>query len=205
MFLSGQTLPGSRIWLKPCRFSRPLPRIFKRRFVREGEFATGSGKGRPRLATATVEVTVEYPNGHMPLRYRLCFAETGARFELRDEAVENQRPTNPRDEQPYFYYRYQDGRPVLNVQGEARFDRHLRREDVKPDQSILSQRRDPDSYPELTYVAHRFEQMRFYREFHVGRHTPPRLPQKADLQQNLLLEDASNLGLVLNDLLNRPP
>lgn len=162
-------------------------------------------KGAPRLAAAKVEVAVEYPNGHMPLRYRLSFAETGARFELRDEAVENQRPTNPHDEQPYFYYRYQEGRPVLNVQGEARFDRHLRREDVRPDQSILSQRRDPDSYPELTYLANRFEQMRFYREYHVGRHTPPRLPQKADLQQDLLLEDASNLGLVLNDLLNQPP
>ena len=162
-------------------------------------------KGAPRFATATVEVTVEHPKGPMPLRYRLSFTETGARFELRDEAVENERPTNPRDAQPYFYYRYQEGRPVLNVQGEARFDRHLMREDVKPDQSILSQRRDPDSYPELTYLADRFEQMRFCREFHVGRHTPPRLPQKADLQQDLLLEDASNLGLVLNDLLNHPP
>ena len=169
-------------------------------------------KGAPRLSMATVEVTVENPKGLMPLRYRLSFTETGARFELRDEAVENERPTNPHDAQPYFYYRYQGGRPVLNVReearferGEARFPRHLMREDVKPDQSILSQRRDPDSYPELTYLANRFEQMRFYREFHVGRHTPPRLPQKADLQQNLLLEDASNLGLVLNDLLNHPP
>ena len=162
-------------------------------------------KGAPRRATATVEVTVENPKGPMPLRYRLTFMETGARFELRDESVENERPTNPRDAQPYFYYRYQGGRPVLNVRGEARFERHLRQEDVKSDQSILSQRRDPDSYPELTYLADRFEQMRFYREFHVGRHTAPRLPQKADLQQDQLLEDASNLGLVLNDLLNRPP
>lgn len=169
-------------------------------------------KGAPRLAAATVEVTVENPKGQMPLRYRLSFTETGARFELRDEAVENERPANPREPQPYFYYRYQGGRPVLNVReearlekGEARFERHLMREDVKPDQSILSQRRDPDSYPELTYLANRFEQMRFYREFHVGRHTPPRLPQKADLEQSRLLEDASNLGLVLNDLLNRPP
>ena len=136
-------------------------------------------KGAPRRATATVEVTVEHPKGPMPLRYRLSFTETGARFELRDEAVENESPTNPREAQPYFYYRYQGGRPVLNVReearlekGEARFDRHLMREDVKPDQSILSQRRDPDSYPELTYLANRFEQMRFYREFHVGRHTP---------------------------------
>ncbi len=162
-------------------------------------------KGAHRRAPATVEVTVENPQGPMPLRYRLSFTETGARFELRDEAVEDQSKTNPREAQPYCYYRYQGGRPLLNVREEARFERHLMQEDVKPDQSILSQRRDPDSYPELTYLADRFEQMRFYREFHVGRHTPPRLPQKADLEQSQLLEDASNLGLVLNDLLNQPP
>ena len=107
-------------------------------------------------------------------------------------------------EQPYFYYRYQYGRPVLNVKGEMGGQRHLERDDVRPDQSILSQRRDPDTYPELTYVAHLFERMSFYREFHVGRHTPPRLPQQNDLQQDSLLEDASNLGLVLNDLLSQP-
>ena len=89
--------------------------------------------------------------------------------------------------------------------GETGFTRNLKREQVKHDQSILSQRRDPDSYPELTYLADRFEHMSFYREFHVGRHTPPRLAQKTDLQHNRLLEDASNLSLVLSDLLNQPP
>ena len=160
---------------------------------------------------ATVEVTTEYPNGPTALRYRLSFGATGTRFELRDEVVENEIPTNPYDTQPYFYYRYQEGQPVLNVKGdledtsETGFKRRLMREDVKPDQSILSQRRDPDSYPELTYLANQLERIRFYRQFHVGRHTPARLPQSTDLQQDRLLEDASNLGLVLSGLLNQPP
>ncbi len=162
-------------------------------------------KGATRLATATVDVTVEY-HGEQPLRYRLSFTESRARFELRDEAVENEKPT-PGNEDPYIYYRYQEGRPVLNVftQEEPRFHRRLTREDVHPEQSILSQRRDPDSYPELTYLAGRFERMRFYREWNLGRSTPPRLPQQADLPQDSLLEDASNLGLVLSILLNQPP
>ena len=166
-------------------------------------FGDGFDKGTRR--TAILDATIEYPKGPMPIRYRLSFTEAGARFELRDEAIENERPTNPSDEQPYFYYRYQEGRPALNVMGETRSERRLMREDVKPDQSILSQRRDPDSYPELTYLAEQFEQMSFYREFQLGRSTPPRLPQKADLRQDRLLEDASNLGLVLSDLLNQPP
>ena len=154
-----------------------------------------------------MDVTVEYPKGPTALRYGLSFTEVGTRFDLRDEAVENEKPTNPYDERPYFYYRYQEGRPVLNVltaMDQNRFERNLKREDMKQDQSILSQRRDPESYPELTYLANLFENMSFYREFHVGRHTPPRLPQKPDLRQDRLLEDASNLGLVLNDMQNRP-
>ena len=165
-------------------------------------------KGAPRLSTAAVEVTVEYSAGPR-LRYKLSFTETGSRFELRNEAVENERPA-PGNKDPYFYYRYQDGNPVLNVftkdtKEQPRSERRLTREDVKPDQSILSQRRDPDSYPELTYLADTFEQMRFYREWNLGRGTPTRLPQQADLPQDWLLQDASNLGLVLSNLLNRPP
>ena len=163
-------------------------------------------KGSSQLGTTTVDVTVEYPKGQQPLRYRLSFTETGSQFELRDEAVENEKPTSDKKD-PFFYYRYQDGRPVLNVftEQEPGHKRHLEREDVKYDQSILSQRRDPDSYPELTYLADQFERMRFYREWNFEHGEPPRSPGRTDLPKKSLEEDASNLALVLNDLLNRPP
>jgi len=165
-------------------------------------------KGSRRPATAMVDATIYYPQGTMPLRYQLSFTEAAARFDLLNERIENERSTQFHDT-PYFYYSYQYGHPVLNVRTEAnendfRSERKLRREDVSPKQSILSQRRDPDTYPELTYLADRFERMRFYREWNFGRYTPPRVPQKTDLPEESLLEDASNLGLVLNDLQNRP-
>ena len=168
-------------------------------------------KGSERSPTATVDVTVQYPEGRhygdepMPLRYRLSFTETRTRFHIQDEAAENESPA-PGNDKPYMYYSYQEGHPVLNVfaTDESRAERRLRREDVKAEQSILSQRRDPDSYPELTYLADKFERMRFYREWNFGRYTPSRLPQKPDLPQESLLEDASNLGLVLSELMNRP-
>ncbi len=161
-------------------------------------------KGATGTRSASVDVTIESLGASVALRYRLSFSEARARFELKDEAVESERPLSPSEVRPYIYYHYQEGHPIINVKGDAPFTRNLMREDVEPDQSILSQRRDPDSYPELTYLSNRFERMRFYRELHVGRHTPPRLPQKPDLQQDHLLEDASNLGLVLSDMLNQP-
>jgi predicted ATPase len=42
--------------------------------------------------------------------------------------------------------------------------------------------------------------MQIFREWNLGRYTPPRLPQPADLPNEYLSEDSRNLGLVLNKL-----
>ena len=160
------------------------------------------GSAEAAASGATVEVTVEPPYGLTPLRYRLSFTETGGRFELREEAIESDGPMKPDDERRQFHYRYRDGRSTMNP--ESPYSREHTLDEVKPEQSILSQRRDPDSYPELTYLANWFDSMCFYPEFGSGRDSPVRRPQKTDLQQDRLLEDASNLGVVLSDLLNRP-
>jgi predicted ATPase len=86
----------------------------------------------------------------------------------------------------------------------TRETRPLRRSELSPEQSVLSQRKDPDQYPEITYLGNTFGEMRFYGEWDFGHSAPSRLPQKADLPNNFLLENASNLALVLNDLLAKP-
>jgi len=188
-------------------------------------------KGGKETPVAEINVTLNYPDEPIPLRYRLNFTKVGQRFELVDEAVECERPTKPEEEDVYFFYRYQRGNPVLNAiiippdtkethtvqeafspyaktflraMGQKRMVRSLRREDLDIHQSVLSQRKDPDQYPELTYLANKFSRIKLYREWNLGRYTPPRLPQKADLPEDFLLEDASNLGLVLNDLQHQP-
>jgi predicted ATPase len=72
--------------------------------------------------------------------------------------------------------------------------------ELLPDQSILSQVRDPTQYPEIDFLASVYRRIKIYGDWDVGRHSPPRIPQPADLPGDFLLEDASNLGLVLNDL-----
>ncbi|HEX6750956.1 MAG TPA: AAA family ATPase [Longimicrobium sp.] len=71
------------------------------------------------------------------------------------------------------------------------------------EQSILSQRRDPELYPELTYLAGLFGRISVFREWRFGSRTKARAPQPADLPVDFLLPDASNLALVLNDMLQR--
>ncbi len=165
-------------------------------------------KGSKRIPTAEVNATVHYPEGIMPLRHRISFTMVGQRFELVDEAVEDEHSDAPQSAEVRFYYRYRKGHPVISAYSERageqdygnRSLRELRREDLALEESILSQRKDPDQYPEITYLGNQYSKIGLYREWNLGRYAPPRLPQKADLPGDFLLEDASNLGLVLNNL-----
>ena len=149
---------------------------------------------------ATVEVIIDNPDGNIPLRHVMSITESSRRFELVDERIENKTP-DVGETDVYFYYRYQNNHPVLNVKDGKRF---LKREDVDPEQSIISQRKDPDQYPEITYLGEQYDKIRIYREWSFGRYTPPRLPQKADQRSDFLEEDFVNLGLVLSRLREEP-
>jgi predicted ATPase len=158
-------------------------------------------KGAKGTTTASLDIVVGNPIGPQSLRYVLSFTAVNQRFEIVDEKVENEKPVDKRHPEPYFYYHFNSGRPTLNVGGDTRA---LRQEDVDLEKSILSQRRDPDQYPEITYLAQKFGNIKLYREWSFGRYTVPRLPQKADLPNDVLEPDASNLGLVLNRLRREP-
>ena len=154
-------------------------------------------KGGHGTTEASLDVVVSYPKGRQNLRYKLSFAEVGQRFEIVDEQIENENPADANRPGTYFFYHFNNGHPTLNVNGSKRTLKH---EDVDLEKSILAQRRDPDQYPEITYLAQTLGKIRLYREWSFGRYTAPRLPQKADLPNDMLEPDASNLGLVLNRL-----
>ena len=149
---------------------------------------------------ASIDAVISNPQGQQPLRHFLSFSHLSQTFHLEDERVENEHPygSNP---DPYFYYRYQHGRPILNVNGEQR---QLKKESVEGDQSILAQRRDPEAYPEVSYLADAYESIRIYREWSFGRSAVFRQPQQADQRNDRLEEDFSNLGLFLNRLRRFP-
>src|SRR5262249_31209978 len=52
----------------------------------------------------------------------------------------------------------------------------------------------------LDQLSDLFERYRLYQEWEFGPNAAPRAPQPADLRNDYLEEDASNLGLVLNRL-----
>ncbi|MBK6999950.1 MAG: AAA family ATPase [Rhodoferax sp.] len=158
----------------------------------------GGGSGPTK--DAHIEAVIANAKGVKNFRYGLAFNEIGGRFEVRDEYLENEK-ADPGKSQPYFFYHWNEGRPLLNTTGANGVgQRQLLRESIKPEQSILAQKRDTEFYPEMTWVAEQFQSMRLYREWTFGRYAVPRLPQKTDRPNDRLEPDCSNLGLMLNRL-----
>jgi len=174
------------------------------------ELATAISNGGPieewlwkgaKLPTASIEAIVSPLAGSMALRYRLAFASEGYRFQITDERIENEEPF-PGKDRPYFYFGYFNGRHLLNYQG---VERGLPQEEINPQLSILAQRKDPEHYPEITYLGDVFARFRLYRDWEFGSLAAVREPCDASLPNEYLEEDGSNLGVVLDRLLSLPP
>ena len=155
------------------------------------------GRSRAKSTTARLEVIASPAGVNRAIRYQLAFTRAGAHLKIVDERIENEKPDEGHD-RPRFYFDYNGGRPVLNVADQKQ--RHLQREEVNPQQSILSQRQDPDQYPEVTYLGRFFGSFRLYRNWSFGPDSDVRDLYGAEQKSDFLEEDISNLGLMLNNV-----
>ncbi|HEY5953773.1 MAG TPA: AAA family ATPase [Terrimicrobiaceae bacterium] len=200
--LIGANGSGKSNLFEAINLLRAAPKEWREVTRKGGGVAEWIWKGEKKNGKAQVEALISNPNGMQPLRHAMAFHAVSQAFALDDERVENERPY-PGQAKPYFYYRYQNGDPVLNTAGNGQ--RKLARDTIESDLSILAQRRDPEAYPELAWLAQSYESIRIYREWAFGRGAVFREPQKADMRNDVLEEDFSNLGLFLNRLRTRFP
>jgi len=170
--------------------------------------SAGEVLGSRSTTVAAIEARICSNETTKELRYRLKFTEAGGRLEILDETLEDTLPSKPGQDDVFFYYRFQNGHPVINVKQTVKdekakkqyVERRLKRESLNPEQSVFSQRKDPEIYPELTHVAEQFGRIQIFREWGFGRSAALRQAQSASLPSDSLLPTIVNLGLVLNDL-----
>lgn len=132
-----------------------------------------------------------------PVRHSLTFVGSSSHVVLTEELIEDYKG----EPEPQFHYRLQKGRSVLSSPGGPRT---IKIEDLEPDESILSQRKDPEQYPVLARLGELYGRVRVYRDWSFGRSSVFRMPQPADMPSDPLEEDFSNLGLFLNHLRSTP-
>ena len=78
------------------------------------------------------------------------------------------------------------------------------RELERPYQSALAQFRSYRDYPGITRMSDRYERINVYDAWESGRRSAIRMARPADLRNDILLEDYSNLGLFLNQIGTAP-
>ena len=180
-------------------------------------------KGASKGSSAIIEATANVPRsgsnppitilsrkrpryGHaiyFPLRYRLAFRPTNYQLEIVDERIDlDSAPKNSVFEPiAQTFFAYENGQPKLNVRGEWRT---LRREEINPQKSVLSERKDPEQYPELTALGRLFGSFHFYRDWEFGIDARAREASPADAPVDFLEESVRNLALMLNQLNDKP-
>ncbi len=157
----------------------------------------GEGTG----GIAQVEVVLSYGEIRK-LRYTLTFLEKGQRFRVNSEVLRPELPDSVTSD-PHFSTDGEMAHVDFVDLGSDNEEIKMWAKEIRFDQSIFAQVRGPN-YPQLTYAAERFERIRLFREWSFGRLTPARLPQKADLPNDFLAEEGTNLGLILNRLRREP-
>src|SRR5258708_1565253 len=134
------------------------------------------------------------------LTHRLEFSGEDQVLRLAGEAIESVKLVDIQSD-PLVFYMHEKGRRRIklgDVMSVLQFDR------LDLGQSILAQLRDPIQYTEITHLVEQYGKIRVYREWHFGRNTIFRTPQRADMRNDRLEEDFSNLGLFLNRLRKNP-
>ena len=209
--LIGPNGSGKSNFIEALALLQAAPHDLSTPVRRRGGISEWLWKGDHAEEPPNINVVVSYPHGEMPLRHRLLIGQHGERFEVRYESIENERP-RPGDELPIFYYvsgkdvRTADGlaNPVINElvgePGGQRRERNLTRETVLPDASILSQREDPDRYPELWRLQQQYRKIHLYRNWEFGPDAGLRRSPRADEPSTFLTERGENLPLVLSRL-----
>ena len=165
-------------------------------------------RGDQGALKAQLEVVLNpaiWSSGDKLLRYSLAFWSIWATPIVAGEILEDEQHEQEKDRADRYVERGY-AKTTLSYRDESGGlgQRDLHPTDLRSDQSIFAQLKDPAQYPELTLLGNGLGRIRLYREWSFGRNTPPRLPQKADLPNDFLAEDGKNLGMVLNRFKREP-
>jgi predicted ATPase len=200
--LIGPNFSGKSNLIEAIALLRATPTDLQVPFRKGGGSKEFLWKGDKNIPIASLQAVVDYPN-HPELLYQLDFTVTPhhityQQFELVEEWIgENH---SNRQDFCYHYHRGQGADIRVHTNPTPNHLIHLSTEELLKDQSILSQRRDPHHYQELSYLSQQLPKIGLYRHWQVGPNVTLRMAQPADLPKYPLEESGCNLGLALNHL-----
>ncbi len=154
-------------------------------------------QGSDSVGEASIQMVMDEPTSNTSFEYSIKFTEEFRRPKITQEIIRSLDDQYVNVPKPYLLYKYDGKGAQLEAHGEE-FTYHAK--DLDPEKSILNQLRDPVRYFQITHLGDTFKAMQFYRYCAMGPKIPIRDRQNADSPSKYVLEDTSNLSLVLNNL-----
>ena len=156
-------------------------------------------KGDDGPSKAVIDIVVGDQDSEMLLRHVLEISEDSGRFIVADERIENERQGNGTENGGNsFFYRFNSDIPIIVDENGHR--RRIRSGTLSRDESIISQRNDPDNYQVLYWLHEQYRAIRMYRNWVLGPDAGLRQSPRADQPSSFLAERGENLALLLSKL-----
>lgn len=155
-------------------------------------------KGPDSSSEGLVEAVVSGFEAGTPIQHSLVVAEHGGRFEVAQESIGESLTHHEIGDivELRYFYNYQHGNPVL--WGPDSEVRRIGRENLKPEESVLSQIRDPERYPVLSWLEAQYQDIHLFRSWSFGPNAPQRREQSTHARSDFLLDGGENLAFVLS-------
>jgi predicted ATPase len=169
--LIGPNASGKSNLIEIIRLLHSLPDDFARAVREAGGAAEIMWKG-DRESIAEIKVKIRYPPFKSTIDYTIEFTAPGYFLHINDEKIQVTPSRKLISELP------------ARVSGAT---------------SLLAEVKDGYHYPEIVHLSKLLKDISIYKDWDFGRNAPVRMPQRPDLPGTVLLEDASNLGLILNN------
>jgi predicted ATPase len=163
----------------------------------QGGIAEWLWKGPGSSQEGLLEAVVRSSEAGFSILHSLVIGEHGGRFEVVDEQI-GKTPGFLGPESFEIEYFFQRGNPELHS-SDAEI-RRLRRDSIRPEESILSQIRDPERYPLLATLQAKYEEIRLFRDWAFGPAASVRREQSTYTRSDFLADGGENLPLVLSRL-----
>ena len=201
--LIGPNGSGKSNFIEALELLHAAPHDLSAPIRRMGGISEWLWKGEDAPGRGIIQAVVNRPSGEIPLRHMLYIGQQGERFEVTRETITNEPPNAGEPQHGLFYASSGNTARIREPGDEAgrhRGWRVINPSTLSADASILSQREDPDLYPELGWLQQRYRQIRLYRNWEFGPDAGLRQVPRADQPSTFLTERGENLPLVLSRL-----
>lgn len=206
--LIGSNASGKSNLIEAISLLRATPKDLADTIRGGGGISEWLWKGEQSIPVAGIEALISYPEGLSPLYYRIAFTMVSQSLRIESESIERQFSDDRQETEPFFYSYRNGSRRIRSINQAHRQKpgriagrawQQLRAGDFSQEQSILSQLKDPITYPEIAYLSNFFGRIKIFQGGYFGHAALTRGSQDPNLPDDFLLENASNLVLILQD------